>query len=264
MSDIVLNFYGFSRYPFLKDISCKNHFISNSYKQTQGFLELGIRSEDIMLISGEIGVGKSAALRCFCSEIDTNTYLPIYIRGTNLSSTDLYKIILESLQVTPPHFGDKAKRLYFKTVAEMSKKPVIIIDDAQELKDSALTGIKAMVNFDCDSKNKITFILSGQPEFVQRIKLVQFYSLRQRIKLSFDMNAMTLEETCQYIDHHTKICENPNPIFSDSAKSDIYKRSKGIARIINSICYNAIAFGAANKYEIIDSTNLVFSALLDD
>jgi len=264
MNDIVLNFYGFSRYPFLKNISCKNHFISESYKQAQGFLGLGIRSEDIMLVSGEVGIGKSAALRSFYSSVDTNTYLPVYIRGTNLSSTDLYKLLLEAMQIMPPHFGDKAKRLYFKAVAEMSKKPVAIIDDAQELKDSAIDGLKAMVNFDCDSKNKITFILSGQPELIQRIKLAQFYSLRQRIKLSFAMQAMTLEETCRYIDHHTRICDNPNSIFSDSAKSAIFKRSRGIARIINSICYNAIAYGAANKLEIIDSSNLVFGALIDD
>lgn len=264
MNNLILDYYGFSHYPFSKEISNKNIFVTQSHKEVLGLLEVGIQSEDIILLSGEIGVGKSVALRYFSSTIDSNCYHTIYLRGINFSQGELYKIILESLQIDPPHFTDKAKRLYFKKIPELSKKPVIIIDDAQELKDSALSGIKAMVNFDCDSKTKIIFVLSGQPDLISRIKLAQFYSLRQRIKLFFEMTRMTLVETCQYIDHHTKICNNPNPIFSDGAKTEIYNRSKGIARKINAICYNAIAYGAANKYKVIDSSNLVFSDLIDD
>ena len=263
MNNLILDYYGFSHYPFSKEIADKNIFMSQSHKQVLGLLSVGIQSEDIILLTGEVGIGKSVALRNFCSTVDTNCYHTIYLRGTELSLGELYKTILESLQINPPHFSDKARRLYFKKIPEFSKKPIIIIDDAQELKDSAFSGLKAMVNFECDSKNKITFILSGQPELVSRIKLINFYSLRQRIKLYFEMTSMTLEETCKYIDHHTKICNNPNPVFSDNAKVEIFNRSKGIARKINAICYNAIARAAVEKYEIIDSSNLVFSDIID-
>lgn len=264
MNNIILNFYGLSHFPFMKDIPTNKLYLSASHKQTLGFLELGIQADDIMVLSGDIGVGKSAAIRNFCMNIDADTFQPIYIRGTKLSGTDLYKIILDSLQISPPHFGDKAKRLYFSKVPELVKKPIIIIDDAQELKDSALLEIKSMVNFECDSKNSITFLLTGQPELMQRLKFAHFYSLRQRIKMHLEMKPLTVKETCEYIDHHTKICNKPTPIFSDDAKMAVFKRSKGIARVINSICYNAIAYGAANKCEIIDSSNLLSSPLLED
>ena len=88
-----------------------------------------------------------------------------------------------------------------------------------------------------------------------------FDALRQRIKLALEMKKMSLEETSQYIDHHTQILNRPNPIFSDDAKPDIIKKSQGVARVINSLCYNALAHGAINHIAIIDSQNLVTSDL---
>ena len=140
---------------------------------------------------------------------------------------------------------------------------MVVIDDTQELKDSALLGIKSMVNFECDSKNKITFILAGQPELVPRIKMAHLVSLRQRINLSFAMTGMSLKEVCEYIDHHTRICKNPKAIFSDEAKSTVYNQSKGIPRLVNTICYNAIVKGAAEKRVVIDTANLVVPELLN-
>jgi len=263
MSNIILDFYGLSSQPFSKNISEKNIFESRAHKEALGMLELGVASEDIILLTGEIGVGKSVVLRSFMTSLDSDSYSCLYLRGNSLSETDLFKTILFELKIQPPHFANDARQQYYARIGELGKKPVIIIDDAQDMKDSALLGLKAMVNFDCDSNNKITFILAGQPELYRKIMMSLFYALRQRIKLFLEMRKMSLEETCQYIDHHTKILNRPNPIFSDDAKVDIYKKSQGLARVINALCYNAIAHGAVNGFAIIDSQNLVTSDLYD-
>lgn len=263
MNNLILDFYGFSRLPFSKCIAIGDIYASNSHNDALGMLELGSQTEDILLLTGSIGIGKSVVLRSFIDKLDPNRFTPVYIRGTGLSEGDLYKQILSELNIKAPHFSATAKLLFYKSIPELSKKPVVVIDDTQELKDSALLSIKSMVNFECDSINRITFILAGQPELVPRIKMAHLVSLRQRINLSFAMTGMSLKEVCEYIDHHTRICKNPKSIFSDEAKSTVYNQSKGIPRLVNTICYNAIVKGAVEKREVIDTANLMVPELLN-
>jgi len=131
-----------------------------------------------------------------------------------------------------------------------------LIDDAQEVKDAALLALKSLANFSSDTQSRITFILAGQPELRGRLKLAQYYALKQRIRLFYHMKPMALEETCRYIDYHTKTAGNPTPLFSDSAKADIHRHADGIPRIVNTLCYRSIINAAVNKLKVIDSADV--------
>ena len=201
------------------------------------------------------------ALGAFVSELDGNRYRPLYVRGAGLSAAQLYKAILEELKIDPPFFAGQAKQLFFKTIPELAKKPVVILDDAQDLAAPALTAIKSMVNFAFDTKNSITFVLAGQPELRELLRYAPFASLRQRIRISYHMPAMALEETCRYIDHHTARCGRPTSIFADDAKADIHRHAGGVPRLVNAVCYRSILRAAVNDIRIIDSTNIVTDEL---
>ena len=257
LDNLVLSFFGFSRLPFSKNISSKEIFSTQTYKEAFTRLEFGISDEDVILLTGPVGSGKSVVLGSLIHSIDLNSYIPIYIRGNNLKEGELYKAILIGLDQEPPRYAQTAKRLFYRLIPELTKKPVVILDDSQEIQDPALAGIKSMVNFHFDSQNKITFILSGQPELKAKLKYPQFSSLKQRIRVFFHMDGMSLEETCGYIEHHNKIAGKPNAIFSDEAKSDIHRRAEGIPRRVNAICYRSILNAALNELNIIDSSNLV-------
>jgi hypothetical protein len=124
-----MNFYGFSQLPFSNTIAMKDIFITHSHSEAPGMLELGSQAEDLIVLTGVIGIGKSVVLRSFMHELDPNKYIPVYIRGTNLSDGDLYKIILSELNIDTPHFTNKAKYRFFKSIPGLSRKPVIILDD---------------------------------------------------------------------------------------------------------------------------------------
>ena len=264
MNKFVLDFFGFSHMPFSKTFNSKNVFKTKSYEEAITRLQYGIGDEDVMMISGPVGSGKSVVLRSLIESLDNNSYIPIYIRGTSLRETDLYKSILLCLNITPPHFPGKAKRLFFSQVPELSKTPLIIIDDAQEMTDSAIMCIKTMTNFEFDSKSYVSFILSGQPELRSRLRLTQFMALIQRIRIFFHMKPMTLQETCGYIDHHVKIAGKTTTIFADNAKTEIHKWAEGIPRKVNVICYRSLVNAALNDISIIDSSNLLLNEPTDD
>jgi len=198
---IVQDYYGLKHMPFGKDIVSENVFPSDQITNTSAMLKLGIAAEDIILLTGPVGSGKSVTLRIFTAGLDMNKYLPIYLQGNSMNQVELYKFILQEMKIEAPRSRIKVKTLYFKTIAEASKKPVVIIDDAQDMSEEALLSIKAMVNFNQDSTSRICFILTGQPELRETIRFSQFESLKQRIKLEVHLKGMGLEETCGYIDH---------------------------------------------------------------
>ncbi|MBT3275462.1 MAG: AAA family ATPase [Spirochaetales bacterium] len=256
MKNAIRNHFGFSKLPFGKDIFLDDVFETDTITQATAMLELGLGSEDIMVLTGPIGCGKSLIIRYAAHSFDPNSYQIIYLRGSLINASEVFKLILQGMKVDPPHSILKTKPLFFKAVTEAARKPVVILDDAQDSAPEALLAIKAMTNFDSDSRNRITFILVGQPELTTILGYSHFDSLRARIRLSHQLAGMTLEESCAYIDHHLSSVQRHEQLFSDAAKMEIFKRTGGIARHINTLCYQAIVNGTINDKQIIDTLDL--------
>lgn len=254
MNKSVLDFFGLSHMPFSKSLSPEKAFATQGFKEAYARLEYGMRDEDFLLLTGPVGVGKSVVLNALIHNMDTNCYIPIYIRGNGLSEGELYKAILAGLDRESPRFTQTAKRLFYSVIPELTRKPIVCIDDAQEMRESAVLSLKSMANFTADSQNKITFILSGQPELKARLRFSQFLALAQRIRLFFHMRPMCLAETIGYIDHQTSAAGNPNPLFSDSAKADIHRHAEGIPRVVNTVCYRSLLNAGINGVKVIDSS----------
>jgi len=256
----LLDHFGFQRLPFSKGFSPKDTFPASAHAEALARLQYGVANEDFLLLTGPVGVGKSVALLALLQSLDANAYCPIYIRGNNLGEGELYGSILQALDRCPPRYTQPARRMFFSVLPELSRKPVAVVDDAQELKDAALLSLKSLANFDSDSRSRITFILSGQPELRARLKLAQYQALKQRIRLFYHMKPMSLEETCRYIDHQTRSAGAPAPLFSDAAKADIHRHADGIPRVVNTIGYRSLINAAVKGLKVIDSADL----FLDD
>jgi len=256
MNSKLLTFFGLTKTPFTKEIQTQDILKSSMITGLLGMFELGIPTEDIMLLYGEIGSGKSYALRLFIESLDSNKYYPLYLKSSGMNVSHLYNAILSGIKVEPPFRLYAVKRLYEKVIPEFKKKPVIILDDAQDLTDKALLELKNLVNFDVDSKNKICIILSGQPEIADKLKFSLFASVMQRIRLQYQTHNMSLEETCQYIDHHLKICGKETSLFTDDAKAEVFKRADGIPRLVNKECYRALIAACAKERDIVEPSIL--------
>jgi len=256
MKQAILSHYGFSRLPFGKDISPNEVFPTASGKEAISMLELGLETEDIMVLTGPIGCGKSLMLRAATHRFDSNAYQVIYLRGSIGKPAELFKLVLQGMKINPPHSITKAKPVFYDAVTEAKRKPVIVIDDAQDTSPEALLMLKAMTNFDGDSSNRITFILAGQPELAATLQFAHFDALRARIRLSHALAPMSLEETIKYIDHGLAIAQYTGSLFSDNARMEIYNRTGGIARTINTLCYRAILGGVIEQKQVLDAADI--------
>ncbi len=199
---------------------------------------------------------RQTQLRSATHRFDTTDYQVIYLRGSIGRPAELYKLILSGMKIDPPHSITKAKPVSYDAVAEAKRKPVVVIDDAQDAAAEALLMLKAMTSFDADSAHRITFIISGQPELATTLGFAHFDALRARIRLTHHLSAMSLEETIGYIEHGLAIVKYTGSLFSDNAKMEIFRRTGGIASAVNSLCYRAILLGAIDKKQVIDTADI--------
>ena len=99
MHDQVLAFFGFSRLPFGKHLTPADIFPSETHQEALSRLSFGVADEDLLLLTGPIGCGKSVALAAFVAALDTNRYTPLYVRGSGLAAAGLVKAVLEELKI---------------------------------------------------------------------------------------------------------------------------------------------------------------------
>lgn len=260
MEDKIKNFFGFSRIPFSKNIPTSSIFISSQIKEVSARLMLAVQNEDVALLTGAVGCGKSTAIRFFVQNLDPSAFRVIYLPAYPFKIGELAKQILDQLHIQPPGHAAKAIRLLEQTIIQLSKdkgiKPVIIIDEAQDLPIPTLQSLKNFVNFDMDSTSRLMLLLCGQKELSSVLISASLEALLRRIRIICDMSSISLEDTVSYIKHQMKNCGVDKTVFSDDAVSSIFNFSKGIISDINCICFRLIILAVSEGKDIIESSML--------
>lgn len=257
------SFYGLTSDPFLKSIETKEHFKSKDFNEALSRLEFLKNTKGFGLITGEPGVGKSFLLRYFVNSLNPNLFKPVYIPISTLTVMDFYRALCSGLGIIPSH----KKVIMFKQIQEsiytyhQSKNitPVIIVDEAQFLKNSVLDDLRIIFNFEMDSKDNAILILSGQTPFITQISRQPHEALRQRIVVNYYLKGLTKDETKEYVKSRLESCGCYEPIFTDSAYELLYSSSNGSIRTLNSLVRMCLISGANEKLKSIDS-EVVFMA----
>jgi type II secretory pathway predicted ATPase ExeA len=260
MLEKIQNQFGLKYVPFTKEMSISNLFSTNALRDIQEYLQLAIKSEDFALISGSPGSGKSSSISSFLGSLDPVSFPHVYFTAEQYKIGEIAKLILHGFHAEMPYQGyaalRKLKDYILKMSAEKNTKPIVVIDEAQELPLTTLKALKNIVNFNADSKSYITIILCGQSELVDMMKSDILTSLRRRIRVRYIFKALSIEETLAYIDHQFKLAGLQKAIITDNCKSEIFKLSKGNISNINNICFDLLISAVKEKKDIIEPSLL--------
>jgi general secretion pathway protein A len=253
----VKNFFGFFKMPFTHTIEVNDLYISSSFDEAVTRLSFALETEKISILTGDSGSGKSCVLRHFVNSIDSKSYKAIYIPvDTDTKISDIAKLSLSELQMPIPFYSKTALRIFRENIIDFNNnkgiKPVLIIDEVQELEPNVLIALKTLLNFHMDSKNYLFVILSGQKSFLQHLDLFTLESLKRRIRIDYYMSPLTLAETSEYIKHELKKCGLERSIFPDDVVANIFNSTKGNISSINNLCFNCIIVAASKSKDIID------------
>ena len=153
------DFYGFTTTPFTKSIDSKNLYASRGHREIQGRLAFALQDRFPALITGDVGTGKSTALRAFTHTLDRNIYAVVYLSNPHLTVVALYRQILLQLQ-TEPAFGFlRLLPQLHATLSDLARKGryvLLVVDEAHLLSPELLDQLRFLLNHDMDSASPLT------------------------------------------------------------------------------------------------------------
>ncbi|MFO7697406.1 MAG: AAA family ATPase [Anaerolineae bacterium] len=255
----LLDFYGFQHTPFTKSVAAKDLYPARGHREIHGRLAFALQDHLAALVTGDVGTGKSTAIRAFAQSLDHNLYAVVYLSNPHLSISALYREILLALQVEPA-FGFMRLLPQLRTtlhdLARKGRYVLLIVDEAHLLAPELFDQLRFLLNDDMDSACLLTLVLLGQPDLAHKLRFAPYEALHQRIAVRFHLKPFDLEETLGYVKHQLRIAGAQNPIFSDSFLTSVYDHTKGVARRINNLCRNALLLGVTENKLILDETDL--------
>lgn len=255
-----LDFYELKENPFNVTADPEFFFLSKSHSEALSHLLYGIEMrKGILVITGEIGTGKTTLCRKLLQNADAKTKFALLL-NPNFSEIELLQVILHdfgvsSLSQNKFELLNKLNTFLIKT-SKKGNNVVVIIDEAQNLCVTQLEQIRLLSNLETEKHKLLQVILVGQPELDEKLKLPELRQLRQRISVSYHIQPLAKMDVKNYIYHRiVKVIKNPLPmrniVFSEEAIDAIYQHSQGAPRLINLLCDRALlASFVAESYSI--------------
>jgi len=241
-------FYNFTEKPFNTTPDTKFFFPSPKHSEALNSLIYAVSErKGFVVITGEIGAGKTTVCRAMLNKVDANTKIAL-ITNTHLTCKELIAEILEELEVDYKP-GTKQKLLsqlnaYLISQLAADINVVLIIDEAQNLTPTVLEEVRMLSNLETEKDKLIQIILLGQPQLKAKLQNPRLEQFKQRIALYYHLQALTLTETQEYIIHRIKlVSENGADYFTPEAVNLIHSYSGGIPRLVNLLCDSALLSG---------------------
>jgi general secretion pathway protein A len=255
-------YFGLKQEPF--SIAPDPHylFMSERHREALAHLLYGIRGGGgFVLLSGEIGAGKTTICRCFLEQMPEHCRVA-YIFNPKLTVSDLLKTICHEFQIPVHHTGigpatikDHLDPLNEYLLASHAKgqQNILIIDEAQNLTPHVLEQLRLLTNLETPERKLLQVILIGQPELRQMVARPELEQLAQRVIARFHLEALSQSETREYIQHRMGIGGLRGPIpFSQGALKRIHTITRGVPRRINLLCDRSLLGAYANGLPRVD------------
>ena len=254
------DYFGFAEKPFSLTPDPKYLYRSASHGSAFELLQYAIRRrEGFMVITGDIGTGKTTLCRAVLDQLDRRTFTALVLNPF-LSEEDLLRVILQDFGVVS---RDEIKRGRLAGVSKqeliealneflLSLQPIgagalLIIDEAQNLPLQTLEQIRILSNLETDKEKLLQIVLVGQPNLRDLLKSPALRQLDQRVSIRFELNPLSIDETAAYIGHRLTVAGGGSVNFSARAISAVFRYSAGIPRLINLLCDRALLGAFAER-----------------
>jgi type II secretory pathway predicted ATPase ExeA len=254
--DKLCSYFGFTRTPFRKDLAPGMLHRHTGHAEAVARIRWCVAETALGVITGDVGAGKTVALRAALTDLDPSRHTIIYLGNPTVGARGIYQAIVTALGGTPRfHTSALISQTMDHLAAERherGKAVALVIDEAHLLTTDQLEEIRLLTNTETDSVAPFTGLLVGQPTLRRRIKLGNFAALDQRIGLRYALPGMTHTETTSHLAHHLKLAGRSDPLFTEDATTLIHQTSRGLPRAINNLALQALVATYATNKTIVD------------
>ncbi len=244
-----LEFYHLREKPFQITPNPEFLYLSPSHQEALATLNYGVEEgKGLMALIGEVGLGKTTLLHEFLKRRNNPKEKIIYLFNSRLTFIELLRALTREMDLDtggddPQVFLDHLYQALIKEYAS-GRSVILLLDDAQVMPKETLEGLRLISNLETPTEKLIQIALVGQPELEKKLDLHDLRQLRQRIAVKATLAPLTRQESLDYIKFRiNKAGGRVESIFTPGALNEIIRRARGIPRVINILCDNALVTG---------------------
>jgi general secretion pathway protein A len=255
-------FFGLAHAPFSIAPDPRYLYMSERHREALAHLLYGVGGGGgFVLLTGEIGAGKTTVCRCFLERIPKRCNVA-YIFNPKLTVEELLRTICEEFQVPIEHLGSGTATLkdhvdalnaFLLRMHSIGRNNVLIIDEAQNLSPDVLEQLRLLTNLETHERKLLQIILIGQPELRRMLRRPDLEQLAQRVIARYHLRALDMKETAAYVRHRMGVAGLTTPLpFDRGALKRIHQLSRGVPRRINLLCDRALLGAFATSQARVD------------
>ena len=239
-------YFGLTERPFSLAPDPRYLYLSDAHREALAHLLYGIgEGGSFVQLTGEVGTGKTTVCRALLEQLPPEVDVAM-IFNPRLTSVELLAAVCDELRVAYPA-GTTSLKVLVDTLSQAlldaharGRRTVLIIDEAQNLRARVLEEIRLLTNLETTKEKLLQVILIGQPELAELLARRNLRQLSQRVTARYHLRSFTEQESQRYVAHRMEIAGQRQPIFTKQAVRAAHRLSRGIPRLLNTICDRAL------------------------
>jgi type II secretory pathway predicted ATPase ExeA len=252
-------FYKLQRNPFEITPDPAFLFPTKRHNEALAALYYGVRRrKGFVVLTGEVGTGKTLLVRCLLQVLNRAEVAYAYVFNSVLTPLEFLQYIAGDFGL--PAAGKSKSELllllgsYLIDRHQKRLTTVLVVDEAHHLSPAVLEEVRLLTNLETSQEKLLQILLVGQPELDEKLDSFELRQLKQRIALRSHLESLNHAETTKYVQsrlHSAGANSHAADLFSSDALAAVYRHSRGIPRLINTICENALITSYARRSPVV-------------
>ena len=258
-------YFGFKKQPFSSDLNMEEILLTDELQSVKKRFDYAVELGGIALITGDIGSGKSTALRYASEALHSSEYKVFYVTATSGPILELYRQIMDEMGIlgigrSKAAMTSNIRREIREIVDAKRMKAVLVIDEASLLRLDVIAELHTLTQFHKDSKPWLPVILAGQSMLVDKLMYRTSAPLASRVITRSHLEGLNLDGMKQYIDHHLELAGANTSLFDDPAITAVHQGSGGLLRKSNHLARGALMAAALSQAQTINADHVRLAA----
>lgn len=261
MNESVLSNFGFHKMPFTREVGSQEYFDSKQIQESLGYLADVLKNRRSGAIIAPPGLGKTCLLRKLRQSLPESRFDFHYVKCSKLGKVDMYRELCIALGLptkgTAPSLRLRIEEYFLSLSSSKAMVPVLLLDDAHEIRPDILVLLRILTNFEMDSKLLLSIILCGQKALRQTLKMPALEDVAKRLSHVATLQSLSKEESINYIRHRCSLAGQTQPPFDEGALLSIIEQTHGNMRAMDELCCKTLEIATHQGSKVCDSNQVL-------